>query len=157
MTGWRMGYAAGPKEIVSAMSKLQGQVTSNINTPTQYACITALNGSQDFLKGWIAAFKERRDYILSRFSQIPGIKCFKPQGAFYVFPNISACFGKSANGKTINTAQNLADYLLDQHRVAVVPGEGFGAPNNMRLSYALSMKDIEKGLDRIEEGLKNLK
>ena len=156
MTGWRMGYAAGPKEIIAAMTKLQGQVTSNINTPTQYACIAALTGPQDFLKDWVKAFKERRDYILDRLSKIPGIKCFKPQGAFYVFPNISGCLGKSFNGKKIKTAQEFADYLLDNYNVAVVPGEGFGAPHNMRLSYALSMEDIKKGLDRIAEGVSKL-
>ena len=157
MTGWRMGFAAGPEEIITAMAKIQGQVTSNINTPTQYACIAAFDGPQDFLTTWLGEFKSRRDYILGRFEKIPGISCFKPKGSFYVFPNIQAFFGKSVNGKTIQTAQDLADYLLDEHKTAVVPGEGFGAPNNMRLSYALSMEDIEKGLDRIEAGLSSLK
>ena len=156
MTGWRMGYAAGPREIIAAMAKVQGQVTSNINTPTQYACIAALSGSQNFLKEWIQEFQKRRDYILERFKKIPGVQCFKPQGAFYVFPNISAFLGKKASGKPIRTAQDLADYLLDHHKVAVVPGEGFGAPQNIRLSYALSMAEIETGMDRIATGLKAL-
>jgi aspartate aminotransferase len=156
MTGWRMGFAAGPEEVIAAMTKVQGQVTSNINTPTQYACIAALTGPQDFLKGWVTEFQKRRDYILERLAKIPGIACFKPQGAFYVFPNVSTYFEKSFEGKTIGSAQGLADYLLDHHQVAVVPGEGFGAPHNIRLSYALSMDDIQKGLDRIESGLAQL-
>ncbi len=156
MTGWRMGYAAGPKQIIQAMTKLQGQVTTNINSMTQWACVEALNGSQEFLKTWVGEFKKRRDYILSRFAKIPGVTCYKPEGAFYVFPNIAAYLGKKVDGKILNTDEEIANYLLDEHRVAVVAGSGFGAPGFIRLSYATSMQNIEKGLDRIEEGLKKL-
>ncbi len=155
MTGWRMGYAVGPLNIIQAMTKLQGQVTTNIATATQWASVTALNGSQDFLKEWVAEFKKRRDYILQRFAAIPGITCYKPEGAFYVFPNISAYLGKKADGKNLNTDEDIANYLLEKHLVAVVAGSGFGAPGFMRLSYATSMQNIEKGLDRIEKGLKS--
>ena len=158
MTGWRMGYAAGPLEIIKAMTKLQGQVTTNIATATQWACVEALNGSQEFLKTWVSEFKKRRDYILERFSQIPNVTCNTPEGAFYVFPNISAYLGKSSpDGKILNTDEEIANYLLEKHLVAVVAGSGFGAPGYIRLSYATSMANIEKGLDRIRAGLKELK
>jgi len=156
MTGWRMGYAAGPLEVIKAMTKLQGQVTTNIATATQWGSVAALNGSQDFLKEWVGEFKKRRDYILERFAAIPGVSCYKPEGAFYVFPNINAYLGKKAEGKALNTDEEIATYLLDKHLVAVVAGSGFGAPGYIRLSYATSMTNIEKGLDRIEKGLKSL-
>jgi len=156
MTGWRMGYVVGPLDIVKAMTKLQGQVTTNIATATQWGSVAALNGSQDFLKEWVGEFKKRRDYILERFAAIAGVSCYKPEGAFYVFPNISAYLGKKADGKVLNTDEEIATYLLDKHLVAVVAGSGFGAPGYIRLSYATSMSNIEKGLDRIEKGLKSL-
>jgi aspartate aminotransferase len=156
MTGWRMGFTAGPKEIVRAMTDLQGQVTTNINSITQWAAAEAYNGPQDFLRDWLKEFKRRRDTMVERLNKIPGVRCFKPQGAFYAFPNIAAYLGKSAGGKKISTDQELCDWLLDRHRVACVLGSGFGAPGFMRLSYATSMENIEKGLDRIEKGLKEL-
>lgn len=156
MTGWRMGYAVGPKEIIQAMTKLQGQVTTNINSITQWACVAALNGAQDFLKSWVEQFKNRRNYILERFAAIPQVTCYKPEGAFYVFPNISAYLGKKGNGKVLNTDEELANHLLDNYKVAVVAGSGFGAPGFIRLSYATSMENIQKGVDRIEKGLKEL-
>ncbi len=155
MTGWRMGYAAGPKEIIAAMTKLQGQVTTNINSMTQWACVAALNQSQDFLKDWVKEFQRRRDYIVKRFNTMPGIHCYNPQGAFYVFPNISSYLGKTAGGKKIDTDSAFCEYLLEKHLVACVAGSGFGAPGYMRLSYATSMENIQKGLDRIEKALKD--
>ncbi len=146
MTGWRMGYAAGPREIIAAMTKLQGQVTTNINAATQYACVAALNGPQDFLKQWVAEFKKRRDFIVKSFNEIPGVTCFNPQGAFYIFPNVSACF----KGK-IKTSDDLAAFLLEKSKVAVVPGTGFGAEGYIRLSYATSMEKITEGMKRIKE------
>lgn len=156
MTGWRMGYAAGPKDIIQAMTKIQGQVTTNINSMTQWACVEALNGPQDFLTTWVGEFKKRRDYIVKRFNAIPGVSCFNPQGAFYVFPNISAYFGKKAGDQVIRNSDDLANYLLDKALVAVVAGSGFGAEGFVRLSYATSMEKIEKGLGRIEKALKAL-
>lgn len=156
MTGWRMGFAAGPKEIISAMTKLQGQVTTNINSMTQWACVEAYNGDQAFLNTWTAEFKKRRDYIVDRFNKIPNIKCLKPQGAFYVFPNIQAYLGKkTSDGKVLATDQDMCTFLLEKALVAVVDGTGFGAPGYIRLSYATSMDNIQKGLDRIEKALKN--
>lgn len=156
MTGWRMGFAAGPKEVIQAMTKIQGQVTTNINAMTQWACVEALNGTQDFLKTWVGEFKKRRDYIVDRFNAIPGVSCFKPQGAFYVFPNISFYFGKKKDGKQIQNSDDLANYLLDKALVAVVAGTGFGADGYVRLSYATSMEKIQKGLERIEKALREL-
>ncbi len=156
MTGWRMGFAAGPKEIIQAMTKLQGQVTTNINSMTQWACVAAYNGSQEFLNTWVGEFKKRRDYIVDKFNQIPGVTCFKPQGAFYVFPNISSYFGKSFEGQVIKNSDDLSNYLLDKALVAVVAGSGFGAEGYVRLSYATSMEKIQKGMDRIEKALKAL-
>lgn len=156
MTGWRMGFAAGPKEIISAMTKLQGQVTTNINSITQWAVAAAYNGPQEFLKEWVGEFQKRRDYILQRLNGLPGVHCFKPQGAFYVFPNFSSYLGKKVKDKMINTDNELCDYLLDQARVACVAGSGFGAPGFIRFSYATSMNNIREGLDRIEAALKNI-
>jgi aspartate aminotransferase len=150
-----MGYAVGPKEIIAAMTKLQGQVTTNINSMTQWACVEALNGPQEFLKDWVGEFKKRRDYIVQRFNAMPGIHCYNPQGAFYVFPNISSYIGKSAGGKKIESDSAFCDYILDKGLVAIVAGSGFGAPGYMRLSYATSMENIKEGLDRIEKVLKD--
>lgn len=153
MTGWRMGYAAGPKEIMRACAKLQGQVTTNITSITQWAAIAALEGPQDFLNDWVAEFKKRRDRIIELLTAIPGIECYKPQGAFYVFPKIEALLGKEFGGKKLGNSVELADYLLDAAKVAVVPGSGFGSEGYMRLSYATSMENIEEGLARISRAL----
>jgi len=156
MTGWRMGYAVGPKEIIAAMTKLQGQVTTNINSMTQWACVEALNASQDFLKDWVKEFQRRRDYIVKRFNSMPGIHCNNPEGAFYVFPNISSYLNRKVkDGRVLETDSDFCEYLLSKHLVACVAGSGFGAPGYMRLSYATSMENIEKGLDRIEKALKD--
>ncbi len=157
MTGWRMGYAAGPRDIIDAMAKIQGQVTSNITSITQWACVEALNGSHEFLKTWVGEFKKRRDFIVQKFNAIPGVTCFNPQGAFYVFPNMKAYIGKKYDGKTIESCDDLAAYLLEKALVAVVPGSGFGAKGYIRLSYATSMQKIEKGMERITKALSELK
>jgi len=157
MTGWRMGFAAGPKEIISAMTKIQGQVTSNVSSITQKACVEAYNANQDFLKTWVEEFLKRRNTILERFSKIPGISCLKPAGAFYVFPNVKGLFGKKTpQGQTIQTSADFCNYLLEQYKVAIVSGEGFGAEGFIRLSYATSMENIKKGLDRIELAVNDL-
>lgn len=153
MTGWRMGYAAGPMEILRPCAKIQGQVTTNINTMTQWACVAALDGPQDFLKDWVAEFQRRRDRIIELLTAIPGITCYKPVGAFYVFPNVSFYFDKEINGRKIRGSEDLADYLLDEALVAVVPGTGFGAEGYVRLSYATSLDNIEEGLKRMKEAL----
>jgi len=156
MTGWRIGYTAGPEEIISAMSNLQSQSTSNPTSISQKASVEALNGPQDEVKKMVAAFGERRDYIVDRLNRIKGVSCFRPLGAFYVFPNFSSYYGKSYQGKKISNSSELADFLLSIAKVAVVPGIEFGADPFERLSYATSMEDIREGLDRIEEALKLL-
>lgn len=156
MTGWRIGYAAGPEEIISAMSNIQSQSTSNPTSISQKASVEALIGPQDEVKEMVSAFCERRNWIVDRLNEIPGVSCFKPIGAFYVFPNFSEYYGKSYQGRKINNSTELADYFLDVARVAVVPGVEFGADPFERLSYAASMEDIREGLDRIEEALKKL-
>lgn len=158
MTGWRMGFAAGPKDVIAAMSKVQGQSTSNVCSITQKACVEAYRASDAFLKDWLKEFKTRRDYIVKALNAIDGITCNNPQGAFYVFPNAGGLFGKKTpKGTTLKHSSDLADYLLEDYKVAVVPGEGFGADGYMRLSYATSMANIKKGLDRIADAARKLK
>jgi aspartate aminotransferase len=157
MTGWRIGYVAAEKDLVSAMSNIQSQSTSNPVSFCDKASVEALNGPQDFLKKWVEEFDSRRRYIVERLNKMPGVSCLLPQGAFYVFPNFSGCYGKKTpTGKAINGSSDLADYLLADHKVASVPGVAFGDDACQRLSYATSMKNIEKGIDRIEEAVKAL-
>ena len=157
MTGWRIGYTAGPEEIVSAMTNIQSQSTSNPTSIAQKASVEALIGSQDEVKKMVLAFEQRRNYIVDRLNKIPGVSCYKPVGAFYVFPNFSSYYGKSYQGKKIENSTVLADFFLDVAKVAVVPGVEFGADPFERLSYATSMEDIREGVDRIEEALKKLR
>jgi aspartate aminotransferase len=156
MTGWRIGYTAAPEEIISAMSNIQSQSTSNPTSISQKASVEALIGPQEEVRKMVSAFAQRRNYIVDRLNEIPGVSCFKPIGAFYVFPNFSEYYGKSYQGKKISNSTELADYFLDVAKVAVVPGVEFGADPFERLSYATSMEDIREGIDRIEEALKKL-
>jgi aspartate aminotransferase len=156
MTGWRIGYTAGPEEIISAMNNIQSQSTSNPTSISQKASVEALIGSQDEVKKMVSAFAQRRNYIVDRLNEIEGVSCYKPIGAFYVFPNFSHYYGRTYQGKKINNSTDLADFFLDVARVAVVPGVEFGADPFERLSYATSMEDIREGTDRIEEALKRL-
>jgi aspartate aminotransferase len=156
MTGWRIGYTAGPDEIIAAMDNIQSQSTSNPTSIAQKAAIEALMGPQKDVEKMVKAFAERRRYIVDRLNKIPGVTCFNPPGAFYVFPNFSSYYGKSYNGKSIGNSTGLADYFLDVARVAVVPGVEFGADKFERLSFATSMEDIREGVDRIEAALKKL-
>jgi aspartate aminotransferase len=156
MTGWRIGYTAGPEEIISAMNNIQSQSTSNPTSIAQKASVEALMGPQEDVKKMVKAFNERRNYIVDRLNKIKGVTCFKPLGAFYVFPNFSSYYGRSYQGKRISNSTELADYFLDVAKVAVVPGVEFGDDAFERLSFATSMENIKEGLDRIEEALKNL-
>lgn len=156
MTGWRIGYAACDSQIVAAMGRIQGHSTSNPVSFTQTGAEIALNEDQSFLKEMQSAFDERRLYIVGRLNAIPGITCSMPKGAFYAFPNVSALLGKSFEGKIMKTVDDLCEYFLDNAKVALVAGSGFGAPNYIRLSYATSMENIKEGLDRIEVAVKNL-
>lgn len=157
MTGWRMGYTAGPKEIIQAMTKLQGQSTSNVCSITQAACIEALQGPQDSINQMLVAFQERRDFIVKALNDMPGVVCNNPDGAFYVFPNISGLFGKQTQkGKLIQNSTDFCDYLLEDFLVAAVAGFGFGAEGFMRLSYATSLENIKKGIKRIGQAVTEL-
>jgi aspartate aminotransferase len=156
MTGWRIGYTAGSEEIISAMNNIQSQSTSNPTSISQKASVEALIGPQNEVEKMVSAFAQRRNYIVDRLNKIPGVSCYKPVGAFYVFPNFSSYYGKSYQGKKIENSTHLADFFLDVAKVAVVPGVEFGADPFERLSYATSMEDIKEGLNRIEEALKKL-
>lgn len=153
MTGWRIGYIGGPEWIAKACNKMQGQVTSGANCIAQRATITALENPPSKIKFMVDAFKERRKLILSLLSEIEGFKTNKPEGAFYVFPDISYFFGKTLRGKNINTASDFSLYLLEEAKVATVTGEAFGDPNCIRLSYAASETEIKEAMRRIKEAL----
>jgi aspartate aminotransferase len=156
MTGWRIGYAAGPIELVKAMTAIQSQSTSNPTSFCLEASSVALKGPQEVVDAMLKEFDVRRKYIVGRLNSISGISCILPKGAFYVFPNFSGVYGRSAEGKKIENSTDLGAYLLDAAKVAVVPGIGFGNDFCARLSYATSMENIEKGIDRIEKALLNL-
>ncbi|MDD4908798.1 MAG: pyridoxal phosphate-dependent aminotransferase [Candidatus Omnitrophica bacterium] len=156
MTGWRIGYMAGPQELIQAMSNLQDHSTSNPASISQKAALEALEGPQEDLKKMLKSFTERRDYIVKRLNSIPLVSCLKPQGAFYVFPNISEVLKKEFNGKKIADSPAFADILLTEAKVAVIPGAVFGDDNFIRLSYATSMENIVEGLNRIEQFIKKL-
>lgn len=153
MTGWRIGYIGGPEWIARACNKMQGQVTSGANCIAQRATITALENPPSKIKFMVDAFKERRKLILGLLSEIEGFKTNEPEGAFYVFPDISYFFGKTLRGKYINTASDLSLYLLEEAKVATVTGEAFGDPNCLRLSYAASETDIKEAIKRIKEAV----
>ena len=158
MTGWRIGYAAGPRYIIEAMGNIQSQSTSNPTSIAQKAALEALSGKyDDFISMMVGRFDKRRHYIVNRLRQIPGVSCFMPVGSFYVFPNMSGIIGRRFNDTVLDSSAGLAEFFLNEAKVAVVPGDAFGAPGFMRLSYATSMDNIEKGLDRLESAIKQLK
>lgn len=153
MTGWRIGYIGGPEWIARACNKMQGQVTSGANAIAQRATITALENPPSKIKFMVDAFKERRKLILGLLSEIEGFKTNEPEGAFYVFPDISYFFGKTLRGKNINTASDFSLYLLEEAKVATVTGEAFGDANCIRLSYATSESEIKEAIKRIKEAV----
>jgi aspartate/methionine/tyrosine aminotransferase len=157
MTGWRIGYALGPAEVINGMAKVQSHSTSNPCSISQQASLEALSGPQHEISKMVAEFQRRRNYCLMRLRSIPNVSCFKPQGAFYLFPNVSAYYNKEANGIQIRNSYGLAYYLLKEARVAIVPGDSFGSDSSIRLSYATSMENLEKGMDRIIEAMAKLK
>jgi aspartate aminotransferase len=156
MTGWRLGYCAGPREVIEMCDRLQSQSTSNAAAMVQVAGIEALTGPQESVGLMAQAFEQRRNFVVARLNAMPGITTNTPRGAFYIFPNIAALFGRRANGRPLNTAAEVADYLLDAAGVAVVPGEAFGDDHSMRISYASSMAELEDGLARIEQAIQQL-
>ncbi len=157
MTGWRIGYAAGPEKIIQGMRKIQSHSTSCPNSIAQMAALSALKGPQDEVEKRREIFTRRRNFIVDRLKKIEGVNCFFPQGAFYVFPDFSSFFGKRHNNWIIKNSLDLARYLLEEAEVAVVPGIAFGADHHLRLSYAASIEEIDKGLSRVEEALSLLK
>jgi len=156
MTGWRIGYACGPKELIAAMTKMQSQSTSSANSIAQKAAVEAISGSQEPVSEMVKEFEKRRTYIVERLNAMPGVTCFVSTGAFYAFPNFSGVYGKKFNGKTISNSTEFAEYLLEEARVALVPGIAFGGDNYARLSYAVSMENIAEGMNRIEKAINNL-
>jgi len=146
MTGWRIGFTGANKNIISAMSKIQGQSTSNPTSIAQYAALAAIKGDQSFIANMLEEFNKRRNYIVNELNTIEGVKCFKPIGAFYVFPDISNVLARM----NYNSSVDFAKDLLDKEKVALVPGDAFGYKNGIRLSYATSFDIIKKGLERIK-------
>ena len=153
MTGWRLGYAAARKEIIDSMGKIQGQTASCVTGISQKAAVEALQMEDEELEGMVNTFKERRDYLVDELNKIGGVNCNLPKGAFYAFPNVSEYIkGK----KGIDSTEELSQYLLNNYRVAIVPGSAFGKEGNLRFSYATSMENIKEGIARFAEGLKSL-
>jgi aspartate aminotransferase len=156
MTGWRIGYALGPADVIAAAGKIQSQSTSNPTSIAQAAALEAISGPQDDIGGMVREFQHRRDVIVEGLNAIQGMRCFKPQGAFYVFPNVSAFLGKTAKEKKLASPCDLADYLLEEARVAVVPGEDFGSQEHIRFSYATAIENIQEGCRRVAAALSKL-
>ena len=157
MTGWRVGYAAGPQEIIKAMSNLQGHATGNINSIAQKATIEALSGTQEPVINMIREYEIRREYMVKRLNEMEGISCQYPDGAFYTFPNVSSLYGKKYNGNIIEKDIDVAKFFLEKAHVAVVPGVAFNYSGYIRFVFAKSIEEIKKGLDRVEKALKELK
>ena len=153
MTGWRIGYGAGPKDIIKAVAKIQSQSTTNPSSISQAAAVEALNGTQDFIKTRSDSFKERRDYVVDTLNSINGLSCLKPSGAFYVFPNCKKLLGKKTK---LKTDKEFVEKLLEKAEVAVVQGSAFGLDGYFRVSYATSMENLKKALDRIKSFCESL-
>ena len=157
MTGWRIGYAAGPKEIVKAIAKIQSQSTTNPSSISQAAAVEALNGKQDFIKERAKSFQERRDFVVKALNEIDGIECLNPDGAFYVFPSCKGLIGKKdQNGNVLNNDSDFVKSLLENSGVAVVQGSAFGLEGFFRISYATSMENLKKALEKISSFCKSL-
>lgn len=157
MTGWRLGYAAGPAQVIKNMETIQSQSTSNPNAMAQVAAREALTGDQAPVGVMAAEFAKRRNYVVDRLRAMPGVSCTLPEGAFYVFPRVSGCFGAAWQDKTITSAMDLSLYLLEEAKVALVAGEGFGSPAHVRISYATSMENLKQGLDQMEVAMGRLR
>jgi aspartate aminotransferase len=151
MTGWRIGYAAGPKEIIKAIAKIQSQSTTNPSSISQAAAVEALNGTQDFIKERAISFQERRDFVVKVLNEIDGIKCLNPDGAFYVFPSCKGLLGKKdPNGNVLKTDTDFVQSLLENSGISVVQGSAFGLEGFFRISYATSMENLKKAMERIK-------
>jgi len=158
MTGWRIGYAGGPPELIKAMIKIQGQSTSNASSISQYAALAGIKGNNDFLKPCLDAFDERRKFVVKRLNSIEGIKCLMPEGAFYAYPNVLGIVGKQTpEGKTLNNDTAIVEWLLDTAEVAAVPGSAFGLEPYFRVSYATSLDLLNEAMNRIEKAILTLR
>jgi len=157
MTGWRIGYAGGDPEVIKAMGKIQSQSTSNPTSISQKAALRALQGGKKEVSRMVREFKKRRDWIVRALEEIPGVSCYKPEGSFYVFPDFGAYLGKKFDGKVISTSLDLAEFLLEQARVAVVPGIAFGGEGHLRISFATSLENIKEGVSRIKQAVNLLR
>jgi aspartate aminotransferase len=157
MTGWRIGYAGGPKEVIRAMAALQGHSTTNPSSISQAAAVAALSGPQEFLKSWVESFQSRRDLVVGMLNQTKGLSCKKPEGAFYVYPSCAGVIGKKTpDGKVIQNDTDFVNYLLEAEGVAVVQGAAFGLSPHFRISYATSTEALEKACQRIQRACANL-
>ncbi|MEW6188390.1 MAG: pyridoxal phosphate-dependent aminotransferase [Thermodesulfobacteriota bacterium] len=156
MTGWRIGYLAGPGAVIKAIDTIQSHSTSNPTSIAQKAAVAALRGPQDFVKTMVAEFDRRRRYIADRLQALSAVKTTLPQGAFYIFPVFSSYYGRKNGNQELKNSLDFADYLLEKARIAVVPGAAFGEDACLRFSYATSLEKIEKGMDRLEKALKEL-
>lgn len=157
MTGWRLGYVAGPEEAINGIVKLQSQVTSNADAIAQYASVEALTGPQETIDFMVGKFDERRKYLVERLNAMPGVSCQLPKGAFYALPDVSGLIGKSYNGKILNNAIDVTAFLLEAAHIAVVPGDAFYIPNHIRIAYSNSLENIKKAMDQMEAAIKALK
>ncbi len=156
MTGWRIGYAAGPRDVIGAMARIQSHSTSNAASISQMAALEAIRGPQGDVQQMLAEFQKRRDFMLRKVRSIPAVSCVEPRGAFYLFPNVSAYYGKEHDGTQIRDSQAMAYFLLNIAKVAVVPGDAFGADDFIRLSYSTSMEKIEEAMRRIADAMSSL-
>jgi aspartate/methionine/tyrosine aminotransferase len=156
MTGWRMGHAAGPKDVISAMARMQSHSTSNASSIAQWASIEALDNGDEEVRRRLGEFTIRRDEVVRLLSDLDGVSCLKPEGAFYAFPNVSGLFGRTTDKGPIRSGQDLAEYLLERANVALVPGDPFGAPEHVRVSYAVSLERIRDGVGRIADAIAKL-
>ena len=157
MTGWRIGYAAGPSLLIKAMIKIQGQSTSNPSSISQYAALAGISGSKEFLDPCLKAFDERRHFVVDKLNSINGISCILPEGAFYAYPNVSGLIGKKTqNGKILNNDAEIVEWLLEYAEVAAVPGVAFGLEPYFRVSYATSLEVLKEAMNRIEKAVLTL-
>ena len=156
MTGWRIGYAAGPKTIIRAMTDIQSQVTSNPASIAQWAAVEALTGPQDEIAKMVGEFDHRRRAIIAALNAIPGVRCATPKGAFYAFPNVSGLFGKRWKGGTLKGSVDVCTFLLEEARIACVAGQDFGSDAHIRISYATGIETIREGMRRMDAAVRAL-
>jgi len=156
MTGWRIGYLGASEEIVKLANKVQGQMTSNASSISQKAALAALTGPQEPVRKMVNEFKIRRDFLCSELKQIPGIEVFVPSGAFYVFPKVSAYYGRSYNGMVIKNSNDFCEFILKEEKLAIIPGDAFGMDEYVRISYAASMEELMKGVERFRRAIEKL-